>query len=57
MYFDPYLEEPSVRYLTAPERADRLTRPLSVSALVEVEVDADYVVDHNQLFLEGPHGS
>ncbi len=35
-----------------------LDRSGSVSALVEVEVDAEYVPDHNQLFQqEDPHGS
>jgi len=36
--------------LTAPERARRLVDiPVSVSALVEVETDADYDPDHIQL--------
>jgi len=49
-YFDPYLEEISIRVLTAPERARRLVDiPVSVSALVEVETDADYDPDHIQL--------
>ena len=51
VYFDPYLEDVSVRMLTGPERADRLDKSGSVSALVEVETDAYYVRDHNQLFL------
>ncbi len=51
VYFDPYLEDVSIRCLTGPERADRLTRLVSVSALVEVEDDPDYVDDHHQLFL------
>ena len=53
VYFDPYLEDVSIRHLTAPERADRLTRSLSVSASVEVETDEDYVLKHNELFLDG----
>jgi len=52
VYFDPYLEDVSIRALTGPERADRLTSRVSVSALVEVEDDPDYVSDHNQLFVE-----
>jgi len=50
-YFDPYLEDISIRVLTGPEKAARLTESVSVSALVEVEDDNDYVPDHNQLFL------
>jgi len=37
VYFDPYLEDITIRVLTAPERADRLTGRVSVSALVEGE--------------------
>jgi len=37
VYFDPYLEDITIRQLTAPERADRLTGHVSVSALVEGE--------------------
>jgi len=55
MYFDPYLEDPSVRQLTAPERADRLTRPLACAQLTETEpeFDLDYVPNHMELFLDG----
>jgi len=60
MYFDPFLEDVSIRCLTAPERADRLTRPLSVSAsgstlelplegLLPLETDADYDPTHTEL--------
>jgi len=59
-YFDPYLEDISIRVLTAPERADRLTGRVSVSALVEVEDDSAYDEKHtelNHLQLEIPHGS
>jgi len=51
MYFDPYLEDVSIRLLTAPERADRLTRPLSVSALPgqEYPLDLDYDPLHIEL--------
>nr|APC94149.1 hypothetical protein [uncultured marine virus] len=55
MYFDPYLEDPAVRQLTAPERADRLTRPLSVSALPEPEPTLD--LDYDALHVEMNDGS
>ncbi len=53
VYFDPFLEDVSIRSLTAPERADRLTRPLSVSASDEIEIDLDYVPEHMELFKDG----
>ena len=55
MYFDPFLEDVAIRHLTAPERADRLTRPLSLSALDEdeTELDLDYVPNHNEIFEDG----
>jgi len=52
VYFDPYLEDVSIRVLTAPERADRLTEGVSVSALVEGEgaqLDLDYDPLHTEL--------
>jgi len=51
MYFDPYLEDPSVRVLTGPERADRLTRPLACAELTETEpeFDLDYDSLHTEL--------
>jgi len=50
VYFDPYLEDISIRLLTAPERAARLVdSPVSVSALVEVEDDSDYDQLHIEL--------
>jgi len=52
VYFDPFLEDVSIRHLTAPERADRLTSPLSVSALPETEtypLDLDYDPTHTEL--------
>jgi len=51
VYFDPFLEDVSIRHLSAPERADRLTRPLSVSALPETEpeLDLDYDSLHKEL--------
>jgi len=45
VYFDPFLEDVSIRSLTAPERASRLTRSVSVSALVEVEAELDLGYD------------
>jgi len=55
MYFDPYLEEPSIRALTGPERADRLTSPLSVSALPEPEPELDLGYDPKHIELnDGP---
>ncbi len=53
MYFDLYLEDISVRQLTAPERADRLTSGVSVSALVEVEAELDLDYDPNHKELNG----
>ncbi len=53
VYFDPYLEDVAIRLLTAPERADRLTRPLSVSAsgpMADAPLDLDYVPNHMELF-------
>ena len=56
MYFDPYLEEPSLRYLTAPERARRLTRSLSVSAsdtdTAIPEFDGEVIDEQYQRFLQ-----
>jgi len=49
VYFDPYLEDVSIRALTGPERASRLAGSVSVSALVEVEEDHDYDESHIQL--------
>jgi len=51
VYFDPYLEDVSIRVLTGPERADRLTGSLSVSALVEGDgqLDLDYDPTHKEL--------
>ena len=51
VYFDPYLEDVSIRALTGPERARRFDKSVSVSALVEVETDESYVQKHNELFL------
>ena len=49
VYFDPYLEDVDVRQLTGPERADRLTRMGSVSALIEIENDCAYDENHSEL--------
>ncbi len=51
VYFDPYLEDLQLRLLTGPERADRLTSPLSVSGLDEdeVQLDLDYDSTHKEL--------
>jgi len=55
VYFDPFLEDVAIRSLTAPERADRLTRPLSLSAAGrdETQLDLDYVPNHNEVFEDG----
>ncbi len=51
VYFDPFLEDVSIRLLTAPERADRLTSPLSVSAspVAAAQLDLDYDPLHKEL--------
>ncbi len=51
VYFDPFLEDVSIRHLTAPERADRLTAGVSVSAsgLDETPLDLDYDSNHIEL--------
>jgi len=51
VYFDPFLEDVSIRHLTAPERADRLTEPLSVSAsgFDAPQLDLDYDSKHTEL--------
>jgi len=51
VYFDPYLEDVNIRYLTAPERADRLTRMGSVRAAErnETQLDFDYDSTHTEL--------
>ena len=51
VYFDPFLEDVAIRQLTGPERASRLDRSGSVSALVEVEEDLEYDGAHIQLNL------
>ena len=56
VYFDPYLEDISIRQLTAPERADRLDKSVSVSALVEGEhatlFDEGVIDEQHRRFLE-----
>jgi len=50
VYFDPYLEDISIRILTVPERADRLVdSPVSVSAMPDAEDDFDYDQLHIEL--------
>jgi len=52
VYFDPYLEDVSIRLLTAPERADRLTSRVSVSAfgpMADAQFDLDYDENHKEL--------
>jgi len=52
VWFDPLLEDVSIRSLTAPERAARLTEPLSVSASEnenDAQLDLDYDPSHNEL--------
>jgi len=41
-YFDPYLEDISIRVLTGPERAARLDGSVSVSALDEDEANVSF---------------
>jgi len=55
VYFDPYLEDVSIRALTAPERADRLTGRGSVRVLPDAggQLDLGYVPNHNELFEDG----
>jgi len=54
VYFDPYLEDVSIRVLTAPERADRLVdSPVSVSALPETEYPLDLDYDQTHMELNG----
>jgi len=38
VYFDPYLEDVTIRQLTAPERADRVDSRVSVSGLRRDEI-------------------
>jgi len=53
MYFDPYLEDPSIRALTGPERADRLTGRVSVSASERNETQLDFDYDPLHIELNG----
>jgi len=57
MYFDPFLEDVSIRCLTAPERADRLTRPLSVSASEPHAPQLDFYDETHIELNETFHGS
>jgi len=51
VYFDPFLEDISVRLLTAPEKAARLTIGLACAPLDEDEApfDLDYDQTHMEL--------
>jgi len=52
VWFDPLLEDVSIRSLTGPERANRLTEYGSVRALPETEtaqLDLDYDPKHTEL--------
>jgi len=52
VWFDPLLEDVTIRPLTAPERACRLTESLSVSAFEnenDAQLDLDYDVKHKEL--------
>jgi len=52
VWFDPLLEDVSIRSLTAPERADRLTCMGSVRVVPETEtlpLDLDYDSTHTEL--------
>jgi len=51
VYFDPFLEDVSIRVLTGSERADRLTSPLSVSAF-ETEAEIPLDLDYDSLHIE-----
>jgi len=55
VYFDPYLEDVNIRALTGPERADRLTSPLSLRAdgRDETQLDFDYDPLHIELNEDG----
>jgi len=58
VYFDPFLEDVSIRTLTAPERADRLTRPLACAELTETEPEFDFGYDALHIELnEVPDGT
>jgi len=50
VYFDPFLEDISIRVLTAPERSARLTQGLACAQLNEDEEIVDN--DYDQLHIE-----
>jgi len=52
VWFDPLLEDVTVRALTGPERARRLTEVVSVSASEnenDAQLDLDYDINHKEL--------
>jgi len=52
VWFDPLLEDVTIRTLTGPERAHRLTEQVSVSAsgpTDQVDMDFDYDEKHKEL--------
>jgi len=53
VWFDPLLEDVSIRALTAPERADRLTSMGSVRAVPETETQLDFDYDSTHVELNG----
>jgi len=53
VYFDPFLEDVSIRVLTAPERADRLDKVASVSAVERNETQLDFDYDEKYVELNG----
>jgi len=54
-YFDPLLEDISIRVLTAPERAVRLDIVSKRERVdrIESQLDLDYVENHNEVFEDG----
>jgi len=56
VYFDPYLEDISIRVLTAPERAARLDIVDSVSALPEAEAMIPFDFTYDEKHVELNHG-
>jgi len=50
-YFDPYLEDISIRVLTGPEKAHRLTELVACAPLDEDETQLDigYDLNHKEL--------
>jgi len=53
VYFDPYLEDISIRVLTGPEKAARLTHKLACAPLDEDEAQLDFGYDSKHIELNG----